>query len=226
MGWRFLDCDDREIERWTELHRLVRLVPPRRSKIFSTAIVAVDVQNRLLGPMGCSRIYGPQKGLRPEDFPVAERNLRQLARVAAAQFRGISEKEPGTGAAGGLGFGLRLFLGAKIQPGFGLFARHAALARRLRGVDLVITGEGALDKSTLMGKGVGEVGRLCQRMKIPCLALGGVLADAKAVRKIFTDARAMVPDLATSAEAMAEPAKWLEELARSVAVEFSANAAR
>ena len=220
LGWRFLDRDNHELETWTELHRFTRLQPPRRRRLFPTAIVAVDVQNPLLGPRGCSRIYGPQKGLRPEDFPVAEKNLRQLARIAEAQFPGLSAKEPGTGAAGGLGFGLRLFLGAKLQPGFALFARHADLVRRLRRVDLVLTGEGALDKSTLMGKGVGELGRLCQRLGIPCLALGGVLTEPRAVKKLFTDARAITPHLTTPQNALAQPAHWLTRLAEIAAKEY------
>lgn len=220
LGWRFLDRADRDLETWTDLHRLARLQPPRRRHLFPTAIVAVDVQNPLLGPRGCSRIYGPQKGLRPEDIPVAEKNLRQFARIAEAQFPGLSAKEPGTGAAGGLGFGLRLFLGAKLQPGFALFARHAGLVRRLRGVDLVLTGEGALDKSTLMGKGVGELGRLCQRLGIPCLALGGVLTEPRAVKKLFTDARAITPGLTTPQNALAQPAHWLTRLAEIAAKEY------
>ena len=223
LGWKFLARDSTEITAWTELHRLERLQPPRKRRLFPTALVAVDVQNPLLGAQGCSRIYGPQKGLRPEDFPLAEKCLGRLARVAAAQFPDVSAKEPGTGAAGGLGFGLRLFLGAKLQPGFALFARHAGLVRRLCEFDLVLTGEGALDKSTLMGKGVGEIGRLCQRLKLPCVALGGVLTDPRAVRKLFTTARAITPDLTSPTNALAHPAHWLTELARVTAAEYRAE---
>lgn len=220
LGWHFLDRHGGQITTWTELHRLERLVPPRRRRLFTTTTVAVDVQNPLLGLKGCSRIYGPQKGLRPDDFALAERCLGRLARVATRQYPALSAKEPGTGAAGGLGFGLRLFLGARLQPGFALFARHARLLQRLRQVDLVITGEGALDKSTLMGKGVGEIGLLCKRLKLPCLALGGVLADPVRVKRLFSDARAITPDLTTPANAMAHPDQWLFELARKTAAQF------
>ncbi|MFM8470274.1 MAG: glycerate kinase, partial [Limisphaerales bacterium] len=69
---------------------------------------------------------------------------------------------PGTGAAGGLGFGLCAFAGAKLEPGFALIARHARLVVHLRTADLVITGEGSLDRSSLMGKGPGEIAVRCR----------------------------------------------------------------
>jgi len=71
-------------------------------------------QNPLLGPRGATRIYGPQKGLRRKIFKLAEACLKQLARVARRTFRHDCAADPGAGAAGGLGFGLRTFLGARL----------------------------------------------------------------------------------------------------------------
>lgn len=216
IGWKFFDKKGAAIERWTELHRLARTVAPR-NRLFRELIVAVDVQNPLLGPRGCSRIYGPQKGLRRVDMVPAERNLRRLAAVLAAATGRDFRNEPGAGAAGGLGFGLRVFSGARLAPGFELFARQAQLLRQLRETDLVVTGEGALDKSTLMGKGVGELARRCHKLKLPCLGLGGGVNDRARVMKLFTQAHALAPDLASVDEAKARPAFWLERLAARVA---------
>ncbi len=118
LGWEFLDRKGELIERWTGLQQLERIRAPRRRRWFSEFVVATDVQNRLLGQRGATRVYGPQKGLRPQDFTLAERCLGRLARVVKTQFGRDFAREPGTGAAGGLGFGLLAFLGAELRPGF------------------------------------------------------------------------------------------------------------
>jgi glycerate kinase len=179
-------------------------------------IVAVDVQNPLLGIRGATRVYGPQKGLRPEEFAVAERNLRKLL---VGQRSKNAATQPGAGAAGGLGFGLMAFVGARAEPGFGLFAQFAKLNEKLRTVDLVITGEGLLDDSSLMGKGVGEIARRCRNEKIPCLVLAGKIFGRQAANRVFTETHALT-DLTTVEKAKLQPAIWLERLARQTASHF------
>jgi len=176
----------------------------------------VDVQNPLLGRHGASRIYGPQKGLRPTDFARAERCLGRLARVVRQQFGRDFAKEPGAGAAGGLGFGLLAFLGAKLEPGFALFARFSCLEERLRAADLVITGEGAIDPSSFMGKGTGQIAQRCRQLRIPCIGLAGVVPCPAKARRHFTQTHALT-DLASVHQAKAQPARWLERLAQQVA---------
>jgi glycerate kinase len=213
LGWVFLDRQGDVIGEWTGLSQLARIRPPQRRRWFKRTVVATDVQNRLLGGKGATRIYGPQKGLRPQDFTLAERCLSRLARVAKAQLGRDFAREPGAGAAGGLGFGLLAFLGAELQPGFDLFARQATLERRLRMADLVVTGEGAIDVSTLMGKGVGQIARRCRQLKIPCIALAGMVSASSGRRAFFTQAHALT-ELTTVAQAKARPAYWLERLAQ------------
>ena len=181
--------------------------------------MAVDVQNPLLGPRGATRVYGPQKGLRPEDFKLAEACLKQLARVTWRTFGDDFAAEPGAGAAGGLGFGLRTFLGARLVPGFELFARHSALSRHLRSADLVITGEGAIDDSTLMGKGTGQIAERCRRLRIPCIGLAGQINAKDKRTPLFTQTHAMM-DLTTLEQAKARPAYWLARVAAAAAREI------
>jgi len=218
LGWKFLNRSGDEITSWPQLAALTRIIPPPRRIIFPQLIVAVDVQNKLLGARGCSRIYGPQKGLRPEDFLAAERALRVMANLAKRELGRDFSHEPGAGAAGGLGFGLAAFAGGKLQSGFDLIARHAKLGGHLRHADLVITGEGALDRSSLMGKGPGEIARRCRAQKIPCLGLGGVTNDLPLLKKWFLSTGALV-SLTSSDEAKAQPARWLKELSRRTAVD-------
>lgn len=218
LGWRFLDARDDAIERWTELHRLLSVQPPTRP-ISAKVKVAVDVQNKLLGAHGATRVYGPQKGIRPDDFELAERCLTRLASVMRRQFGRNLARVPGTGAAGGLGFGLLAFLDASLEPGFDLFARLAKLDHRMRRADLVITGEGAIDRSTLMGKGVGEIARRCAALKIPCLGLAGTVPPDYRHSRRFTRVQALT-DLTSAARAMSDSERWLARLAQRAASEF------
>jgi len=215
MGWQFLDQAKKEIECWPELNRLERIRSPRYWHRFGELIVAVDVRNPLLGPRGATRIYGPQKGLLPAQFRTAERSLERLAKVWKKQYGRELSHEPGAGAAGGLGFGLRAFLKARLEPGFELFADYADLERRLDSADLVITGEGAVDKSTLMGKGVGQLAQRCLQRNIPCLALAGRISNRRLLHGSFRDARALT-EIVPEIEAKTNAAHWLEKLAREV----------
>ena len=216
LGWKFLDRAGTSIERWTGLHRLQRIEPPPQKDWPGRIIVALDVQNTLLGPRGCTRVYGPQKGLRPREFARAEAALRRLAMVTQRRTGRNCSQWAGAGAAGGLGFGLAAFLGAKLTPGFAFVARQLGLAAAVRRADLVVTGEGRLDRSSLMGKGVGELASLCAANQIPCAAVAGVLADQSTLGRRFC-ALAALTDWVAPQRALARPAPWLERASRFVA---------
>lgn len=225
LGWRFRDSRGLDLEHWIDLPRLERLDPPPAPLPLEELVVAVDVQNPLLGPRGCTRIYGPQKGLKPDDVPAAEKALGHLAETVARQLGGARHEEPGAGAAGGLGFGLRVFAGATLEPGFSVFAEHARVRERMRTAQLVITGEGAIDASTLMGKGVGEVARWCEELRVPCLGLAGCATDEARASGRFALVGAIVPDWAAPADAQRGAASWLEQVARQAGSRWSARQA-
>jgi glycerate kinase len=224
LGWKFFDDRQSEIRQWTSLARLQRISPPRRRKWFADLRVAVDVQNRLLGPRGATRIYGPQKGIRPRDFRRAERALGQLALVMRRFWGQDFAAIPGAGAAGGLGFGLMAFAGGRLVPGFELFEREAALRHRLKTAELVLTGEGALDNSTLMGKGVGEIAWRCRQLRIPCFGFAGRIEGSARLNRLF-DQTYSLTDVAGLADAQARPACWLTRLAKQLALSIEADAA-
>jgi glycerate 2-kinase len=224
LGWEFVDRAGAPILRWVDLAKLHEVRPPAspsggHPKWFRDLRIAVDVQNPLLGPKGATRIYGPQKGIRTDQFAQAETALRQLARVVRKQFKYDYAVESGAGAAGGLGFGLRCFAGGSLQPGFQLLAGLARLDEHMRRADLVITGEGSLDRSSLMGKGVGQISSRCRKLGIPCIALAGTVALPEN-QPLFHGKWALT-DLASAEETKARPGFWLEALANSAATAFS-----
>jgi glycerate kinase len=210
MGWKFFDRGGRELEQWWQLGRLVRVIPP--GKTFKLPItVAVDVSNPLLGARGCSRVFGPQKGLRAEDLAFAEKCLRRLSSVLEKQLNRSLATVPGAGAAGGLGFGLMAFAGANARSGFDLFAKAAQLEERIRNADLVITGEGDLDRQTFMGKGVGQIALLCEKQGVPCMALAGATNAGARDAKLFSSTFSLT-DITSMAQAKRRAAHYLEKL--------------
>lgn len=225
LGWRFLDRAGEEVTSWTGLAGLQSVQPPARAFPRGLITVAVDVQNPLLGQRGATRIYGPQKGIRPQDVVAAELCLRRLARVMKQQSGLDFAKLPGAGAAGGLGFGLATFARARFVSGFEVFATQVKLQPHLAKTDLIVTGEGALDRSSLMGKGVGQLATLGRMRRLPVIGLAGVVRDRGALGKLFQTARALT-ELAAPEPARQRAEFWLAELAFHVATNMREQSAQ
>ena len=219
LGWIFRDGAGTEIRVWTDLDRLAKAEPPPRPLGFEQIVIAVDVANPLLGPTGATRVYGPQKGLRPEDLAQAERCLARLAEKLRPQLGTAAEQEPGAGAAGGLGYGLKAFVGGRFRPGTSIFAELAGLEEKIRRADLVITGEGALDEQSRMGKGTGFVADMAARAGKRCLCLAGRVSVGDVGNSNGFEAWAILPDIATEAESHAHPADCLRRLAARAAAQ-------
>ncbi len=220
LGYRFRDGTDLFIERWPEMDRLLHINSPANPARFQNVVIACDVQNPLLGPEGASHIYGPQKGLRPEDFAIADRCFERLTEIMKRDLNRDYAEEPGTGAAGGLGYGLRAFLDGEFKPGFQIFADAAQLREKISRADLVITGEGAIDRQTEMGKGTGAVAQLAREQGKRCIALAGYVSPELKTNS-FALALGITPTLTPKEEAFREPFKWLAKLSETAANRLS-----
>ena len=175
LGVRFLDQEDGVIEPVpADLARLHSVDFSERISL-PEIIVACDVDNPLAGPRGASVVFGPQKGATPEDVEFLDAVLLKLATVSEGETEAMT---PGAGAAGGLGFGLLRFAGARLVPGFDLVAEALGMADRLKSADLVITGEGSLDAQTLGGKGPAGVAAMAKAAGIPVVAVAGRIEEA------------------------------------------------
>ncbi|MGV9270808.1 glycerate kinase [Kitasatospora sp. NPDC003701] len=135
-----------------------------------------DVTNPLLGPAGAAAVYGPQKGAGPAEAALLERGLRRFAGLL-----GGDPDQPGAGAAGGTAYGLAAAWGARITPGAAAVADLLGLDRALAGADLVVTGEGRFDATSLLGKAVGEVIARAERAAVPVRVVAGDSADGRAL---------------------------------------------
>ncbi len=141
--------------------------------------VACDVNNPLTGPEGAARVYGPQKGASEEMVEVLERGLKNLAEIIKKQYNLDVEDVPGAGAAGGLGAALLAFFGGELQPGTDLVLQAVSFSERIEGAQLILTGEGKLDKQTAHGKVIAGVSREAGKKGIPVVALAGTIEDAE-----------------------------------------------
>lgn len=166
------------------------------------------------GP-GAARLYGPQKGAGPADVERLAAGLEQLA----AALGGDAGTRPGGGAAGGLGLALHLALGAPIASGIERVASLVDLEGRLRGADLVVTGEGHLDDQTSAGKVVAGVVAAARGAGVPVAAVVGgsnVTPETARTRLGLAGLRSCVGEAGSLAAAMAAPALWVERAAEAL----------
>ncbi|NWD76106.1 glycerate kinase [Pseudomonas gingeri] len=139
--------------------------------------IAADVNNPLCGEQGASAIFGPQKGATPTQVRELDAALGHFADLCAQVLGQDVRDEPGSGAAGGLGFAAKAFLGARFRPGVEVVAELVGLADAVCGADLVITGEGRFDAQTLRGKTPFGVARIAQEQGVPVIVLAGTLGE-------------------------------------------------
>ena len=139
--------------------------------------IAADVNNPLCGEHGASAIFGPQKGATPEHVRLLDRALGHFADHCAAVLPKDVRDEPGSGAAGGLGFAAKAFFGAEFRAGVEVVAELVGLAEAVKDADLVITGEGRFDAQTLRGKTPFGVARIAQAQGVPVVVLAGTLGE-------------------------------------------------
>ena len=222
LGFRFLGAGDREIKRVVELALLERIQRPKgREELKRRRIIAaVDVKNPLLGENGATQVFGPQKGASKSDLDNLERALTRLADVVATEFGFDYRDEAGAGAAGGLGFGLLSFCDATIRPGFQVVAEAVGLELKMKDVDVVITGEGSLDRQTLEGKTPVGVARLARKFGKPVFAFVGRATKDPEVLNIFEGIYENARPGMSEKENMKRAAQLLRENARELAETF------
>jgi glycerate kinase len=216
LGFRFLKQERELTGAVTELTGLERIERPNDLAL-PKIIAAVDVKNPLLGRNGATRVFSPQKGASKKEIDVLERALTRVADIVAKEFGFDYRDKPGAGAAGGLGFGLISFCGAKIRPGFDVVAEAVELERKMKDVDLVITGEGSLDRQTLEGKTPAGVAQLARKLGKKVFAIAGCTDGNRRVHELFDRICELARKGMSKEEQMKRAAELLQEKARELA---------
>jgi len=184
-----------------------------------TFTVASDVKNPLLGPQGASQVYARQKGANDRDIEILERNMSniigRIERVLGKKVRDIS----GAGAAGGIGAGLISFLEARIEPGVDIVIRYSNFKEIIRSADLIITGEGQIDGTTVLGKTIAGIAAAAGKCSVPVICLAGALGenyqrvlDLEAVKAVFS----ICPGPVSLEKALKEGGELLADTAEQV----------
>ena len=180
LGARFLDAEGRPIPPGgSALARLEHIdcsgLHPKLSE--ASIVAATDVTNPLCGPDGASAIFGPQKGANADMVRELDAALANYARVVAQDVGRDVAEQPGAGAAGGLGAGMMAFAGATLKSGIDMVCEVLDFDAILQDADLVITGEGRADRSTIFNKAPSGVARHAGERGIPTVLLAGSLGQ-------------------------------------------------
>lgn len=222
LGVRFRDGDARELTTGgLALSSLCSIdLSEMDPRLHSTRFeVAADVDNPLCGAHGASFTFGRQKGASSEQIEQLDQALTHFADCCAVVLEQDVRDVPGAGAAGGMGFAAKAFLGAAFRPGVEVVAELVGLADKVKGADLVITGEGRCDGQTLRGKTPMGVARIAREQGVPVVMLAGTLGERyEALYEHGVNAAfALVPGPMSLADACQQAPRLLRERARDIA---------
>lgn len=223
LGVKFYQRSGKEITEYMNGELIGRCVDMNAKNIHpaiteSDFRIACDVDNPLLGPAGAVYTYSRQKGAAPEDLPVLEQNMTNYCRLIESRFTRKIADIPGVGAAGGLGAGLKAFLNARLVSGIELILDTVGIDRLLAGCDLVISGEGRIDRQTLQGKVVTGVVNRARRYSIPVVGVTGKLElDPAGVQELGLDAVfSLTEECGNAATAIANAGQLLFDLGKRI----------
>ena len=197
---------------------LARVLSIGQAKSWPEILIACDVDNPLYGDKGAAAIYGPQKGANADEVRRLDEDLKAFARRTG---KDDLAQRPGSGAAGGLGFGLCAFLSnARMAPGYDLVAEACGFDERLKGADLCITAEGRFDRSSLHGKTAVGVARRCAKAGVKCVVLAGSV-EAEAENELRRETGAVVMPIVDGPMVLEDAMARTAELVRRAAGRLS-----
>ena len=180
LGLSAFDADGKEISPVSpsSWHQIAGFSPDHLVDLPKIRI-ACDVDNPLLGPQGATFQFAPQKGLPRSELDAMEEKMCQAVELLEECFSSAKSKalEKGAGAAGGIGFGLSLAYDVKLVSGFQLVSDWLDLPEKIQSADLVVTGEGQFDRTSLSGKGPYAVLQLANEYSIPKILVCGKIVE-------------------------------------------------
>ena len=202
LGVRFLNADGQEFRPVGATLKEIAAIDCRAARTLLQGIsveVMCDIDNPLCGDRGAAAVFGPQKGA--DDLMIAELDagLAHLAKVVSEQLGREVALLPGAGAAGGFGAGAVAFLDAVLRPGIEVVLDMVDFDEKLKGCDLVITGEGRIDGQSLGGKVPIGVSRRAKARNVPVIALVGIVGNGiepvyeEGIIAVFNTNRAGLP---------------------------------
>ena len=181
-------------------------------------VIAADVKNKLCGDQGASGVYGPQKGATPAMVKKMDAYLRHYSEVIYSHTHKDISNKPSTGAAGGVVVPLITWFNGKIQSGIEVILEALDFESHLRGADLIITGEGSLDRQTLQGKVIKGLAGKAKKHRLPLIVLTGRIQGrfSQFNKSGMTSCFSIVPGPLSLEQAIQGAASYLEDTAERV----------
>ena len=176
LGVRFTDDTGKEVEKGGKSLSAIRHIDTQNQLPElqdCTFHIATDVTNPFYGPQGAAYIFGPQKGGDEEQIKILDRGMKHLAGLIFETTGKDISYLPGSGAGGGMGGVCVAFLQATISSGIELIMDYLRFDELIQGADLLITGEGRMDRQTLFGKVPVGIARAAASRHIPVIAITG-----------------------------------------------------
>lgn len=183
-------------------------------------ITMCDIDNPLCGPHGAAAVFGPQKGASEEEVCLLDQNLSHLAEIIQRDLGKDIRFLPGSGAAGGMGGGMTAFFDSRLQAGIETVLDIVGFDDKVRGADLVFSGEGKLDSQSLRGKVIVGVARRTKKQGVPLIAIVGDIGDQieniyrEGVSAAFSINRVAVPFLEAKQRCKEDLALTMDNLMR------------
>ena len=206
LGFQFLDKNGNTLGQGGKiLGKIVHVCTKNVHKLLKTAhfIVACDVQNPFYGPNGAAAVYARQKGADDKMIEKLDQGMRSFSQVIQQTTGKDICPIPGSGAAGGMGGGMLAFFNAELRSGADLLLELSQFESKTENADLIITGEGRIDRQSLMGKIPGKILEIGKRKGIPVIAIAGCVEDEEVLKAAgFKGIFATKPDSMPLEEAM------------------------
>ncbi len=171
--------------------------------------VACDVDNPFIGRNGATAVFGPQKGVRPEDIDILDKKLEDLADKIESTTGFRIHEYPGAGAAGGVGGALLSFFPVKLKPGIDVVMETIHFREMIQQADLVITGEGKSDFQTLSGKAPLGVANIAREYGIPTILISGVIEEEELLSPHFWKIASVVGETVTQKDSLRNPGHYV-----------------
>ena len=183
LGFLFIDEGNNELSPVGESLLYIKKIIAPRSLPGITIEIALDVQNTLYGPQGAAYIYAPQKGADEKAIKLLDEGLRNFAFIVQEQTGKDISSIPGTGAAGGIAAGLLAFFDVILKKGIDMVIEASGIEKEIDNTNLIITGEGKMDKQTLDGKVVSKMAALANERNIPVIAFCGISEESNLLKQ-------------------------------------------
>lgn len=182
LGYKFLDKDSKEcIHGINDLSKIVKIDNSHINENLKNASFTLvsDVNNTLYGKNGATYVFSKQKGLSEKDFEVVDNYINEFAKIVYNNFNIDYSNTPGSGAAGGLSYGFLTFTNSEIKKGSEFMIEYLEIEKKIKEIDIVITGEGKLDLQSFMGKAPIEIAKIAKKHNKKVIFLAGTISDTE-----------------------------------------------